>query len=67
MPDILAGCLSQIEDGESLEALASDLNARADVLASDSRSEALAWSSVYRVLAVSAESALLCRRTGIVL
>ena len=67
MPDILTGCLSRITDSAALESLASDLNARADLLAADSRTEALAWASVYRILAVSAESALLERRTGVVL
>ena len=65
MPDILTGCLSRITDARALESLASDLNARAEVLAADDRSEAQAWSSVYRILALSAESALIQRKTGI--
>jgi len=65
MPDILTGSLSRIPDARALEDLASDLNARADFLACDDRSEAQAWSSVYRILALSAESALIQRKTGI--
>jgi hypothetical protein len=67
VPDILTGCLSRVGDTDALAGLASDFNARADVLTCDSRTEALAWASVYRVLALSAESALLQRRTGVIL
>jgi hypothetical protein len=65
MPDILAGYLAEIPDAEALESLAVSFNARADRLSRDGTSEAKVWACVYSVLALSAESALLSRRTGI--
>jgi hypothetical protein len=59
--------MSRIGDSDALAGLACDFNARADILACDSRAEARAWASVYRVLALSAETAQIARRTGVLL
>lgn len=63
--DILTGLLAVIPDESSVATLADSFNKRSAALPADGSSEAKAWASVYSVLALSAESALIQRRLGI--
>lgn len=65
MPDLLCSLMAAIPDDDSVATLASSFNARADNLSRQDGPEAAVWASVYSVLALSAESALLSKRTGI--
>lgn len=65
--DLLFKSLSGIKDEGSLANLAGGFNHRAELLAVDGSAEALAWRQVFSVLALMTESALLERRTGVIL
>lgn len=63
--DLLVKSLAGIGDDSSLARLAGSFNDRAEMLTREGSADAAAWASVFTVLALTAESALLQRRTGI--
>jgi hypothetical protein len=64
---LLVDTLSAVADEESISRLAGGFAARADVLFRDGGPDASAWANVFAVLEIEAQSALLRRKTGVIL
>lgn len=67
MADLLTGLLAGIQDETSLARMAGSFNSRAELLCAVDGDEARVWSDVYRLLALSVETALVQRRNGLIL
>lgn len=64
--DVLVKSLSAVSDS-GLSELAGSFSQRAEMLSRQGGQEAAVWLNVFSVLALTAESALLSKRTGVAL
>jgi hypothetical protein len=64
---LLSETLSAVADEDGISRLADGFAARADVLFRDGGPYASAWANVFAVLEIEAQSALLRRKTGVII